>query len=270
MIEPTRGWGDLVLENVANSLLLVVEMKMGSGLNAHQDPSSKSFDEGYARGIRNYGKLHGFEDLHYITLEKEASWSKPNNAKLAIRCTSAEWRQLVLSTAGCQVIEWIYDCLGSFGISVLAARKMINMKLGSNATNVLSLLATVFESQGPEFKPAKYLDAGTGYIGVKLPASRFSELSALVEPESDWVAWFGYESEPARLSFWFYCEKKNGVKPRSVGRIEKLLVNSGFLRERISVEKETNNLGLFCLAEESTGDFEWFQKVFEVIKRSSQ
>ena len=145
---------------------------------------------------------------------------------------------------------------------------MKNVKLGTNATKVFELLKGVLEMHGGKYNK-RFFDGDSDYIGLDIPKDQFGYIGKLVDPETEIAGWFGFEhkeNQEPRLAFWFYCGRSDGSKPKSAVLLKKVLRESGFDDERIQVELETNNLLVYCLASESTGDLEWFDKVFKAVK----
>ena len=127
------------------------------------------------------------------------------------------------------------------------------MKLGNSATQPISLLISVIEKLHCKFKTA-HIDAGVGFLGINIPREdEFAQMEQLVNPNGNDIGWFGYESEPERLSFWFYCSGKNVEKQKTFTLIQKKLIEAGF--DGSNIEERDNNLGLFYSENESQGRF---------------
>ena len=95
----------------------------------------------------------------------------------------------------------------------------------------------------------------------------FPRISRLVSPPGKIAGGFGYESNQpigSRLSVWLYCFGANGrIKPAAQKQIKSALANSGFNKNQI--KDDGASIQVFCKAEQSPGDMEWFTKVLTAL-----
>ena len=139
------------------------------------------------------------------------------------------------------------------------------MKLGHKATDPLRLLIGVLAELGVEFK-RKHLDVGDRYLGINLHKMELPKLASLAEPDGAIAGWFGYESKPTegpRLSIWLYCGRSSAIKRRAHERIKHALLSAGF--DEAILQEDGSAIGVFCKAEDSHGDKEWFNSVLAAL-----
>jgi hypothetical protein len=276
LVEP-ENWGDLVLKHRPSDSFVVAEFKIGAPLEGHQNPSDPIFylpsrngqAAGYGWEITQIAAREKWAHSKYLTVEKKASWSKVLKENYNLNCVPAEWQEFLRTDISqeSELETEVYDCLSHFGVSIFTSRRMKEMKLANQATRPLALLMGVLDNFKPGFKK-RLLDAGEDYFGVNIRKEDFPQTARLVElePERDIAGWFGYESgDPfgPRLAVWFYCGNSDGIKPAARDHIKKLLRNVGF--EERAFREHDNCLHLFCKAEESGGDAEWFTKVLTAL-----
>ncbi len=267
-IEPD-DWGDLVLK-IAPNFAVVLELKIRAELKPHQDPSKPEFlrKDGYGYAILN--EFGDFVNVRYITL-LDPKWNRiwnPTGDSHKLRCFPRRWVDLLRRPGENEsTIEAnVYDCLDNFGVSVFSSRKLANMKLGNYATEVLNILLTTFDNQGGNYQKS-YFVGDRRCIGLSIPKDEFPTIAKLVGTDDEIVGWFGYdnddENQAPRLSVWLYSRKASDPK-RALERIKER-IKDGDPNGELKIKSEDRNLVVFCLASESTGDKEWFEKVFKIV-----
>lgn len=258
LVEPDN-WGDLILQHKATRTFQVVEFKIGSALERHQNPSMPQFSlpgkngrcAGYGLEMEQIRKRENWKRFRYVTIERRKSWHTARKQTPGHKWTSAEWRQFLRRdvTGESKIERDVYDCLARFGVGIFVAWRMNNMKLGANATKPLAILIGALEESTKsraEFKPS-LLDAGSEWLGIN------------IRKKNKVVAWFGYEANPpkdSRLSLWLYKVDKP-VK----SSLPKPLRMAG------TFQQNGSDIGVYCKAEDSTGDKEWFVNVLSALNQ---
>ena len=139
------------------------------------------------------------------------------------------------------------------------------MKLATHATEPFALLIGVLEKSGVQFK-RKLLDVSAGALGIDLYSKDFPEIAQIVETSGDIAGWFGYESNPPRLSVWFYCNESIGTRSGVRDRIKSVLEKASFTARAFQEDESNTNIGVFCPPDDSPGDQEWFTQVLNAFK----
>jgi hypothetical protein len=141
------------------------------------------------------------------------------------------------------------------------------MKLGSFATKPLALLAGVLEQYDSKLsKPL--LEANHEGIGLNLKAKLFPAVGEIkkAEPEST-IGWFGYEADPPRgprlFIWWYFNDAPMDLQGRAHDWIRKQGRAAGFPAARVQING--GDIGLFCKADESDGDLEWFERALDAF-----
>ena len=144
------------------------------------------------------------------------------------------------------------------------------MKLANQATQPFALLIGVLGKFGVSLRPKvlKELRAeNVEAFGLSIDPKDFPKIARIVKPEVSAAGWFGYESDAPlgpRLSVWFYCYKDDTHIDRiAKTKIEQALKKSGFNESEFRDDGYSFNV--FCKAEDSTGDMEWFTKVLSAV-----
>jgi len=272
LVEP-ENWGDLVLKNEALSEFIVVEFKVDSDLQLHQNPEHKEFWSEAASGATNgYGweipqHAQGFKTLRYITVEKALSWRKAARSPARLMCIPRTWRDMAgeAPDKDSHLEAQVYDCMGRFGVASLGSRRLSNMKKTNDVMDAITILAGVLESHGGRFQ-AQFIDAQADYFGVKLNRKQFPKLAQLVPTTEETVGWIGYENEPRRLQFWFYFDRGNPSFATAAESVKRLLLDAGFTQDRISFAMEGKHFFVYALPDDDyAGDGEWLEKVFSAL-----
>jgi hypothetical protein len=160
-----------------------------------------------------------------------------------------------------------YDTLAALGVGIFIARKMQNEKLikfengqlvnyGTKPFAILKgVLAKVQTEIRDDKKRFKYdqkrlLDDDNSF-GFNLRPEDFSLFNDAFRINGS-IGWFGYETEPCRMSVWLYCPAKKYLPiietcVGSVGEVSK---------------QDTESLYIFpVLNQHGGGDLEWFRTV---------
>lgn len=282
LIEP-HNWGDLVLKHRASNSLLVAEFKIGAELAEHQNPSSPRFNSpsrngecaGYGWEIAQIASQEHWAHLKYVTVEKEAPWSRGRTDIGNLVCIPLEWSQFLRADVSqeSKLEADVYDCLGSFGVGCFLSRGLENMKTAKHTVDGLNLLIAVAENfgwdttnHGGDTKKQRF-KFGHDYLGVELMACDSELLKNLSEKEQGPLLWFGYEKRgnDAYLSVWIYAAK-------DVTSIKEKMAKLGLAKsfQKIEPSKEGSNIGYLCLADDSPGDKEWFQSVLSKLLSKSE
>ena len=185
----------------------------------------------------------------------------------SVECGFVEWSQLDQSSKSETPLSCdLYDCLGSLGVSNYALRSMKkNEKLGrfaDKAALTYEMLRDVCDKAG--LKAGK-MDAGdTGWaadnysFGISVLAGASARLSKLIDSSERKVGWIGYEKrtddKEAALTTYLHCGSEKGRK-NTLGRLRKLR----------GVRNDGNDIIISCPISASTGDREWFSRVFTQI-----
>ena len=276
-VEP-QNWGDLVLKHRASSSFVVVEFKIEANLEEHQNPSTKRFFlptrtgecAGYGREIAQIASRENWRQLRYVTVEKRASWSKVSREDHNLECVHSEWKQFLREDVKeeSKLEADVYDCLARFGVAIFFARRMKEMKIAAQATQPLAILIRVLAKFGVNFRPKLLNNVNTEALGFEIHSKDFPKFAKNIEAEEHPAGWFGYESDAPfgpRLSIWFSCYDTNTgqIKPAARERIKKAL-QAVPIKER-QFRDDGASLNVFCKAEDSPGDLEWFTKVLTAI-----
>jgi hypothetical protein len=277
-VEPFN-WADLLLQHQLSRTLVVAELKIGAPLERHQNPSEVEFDSvrngtcaGYGWEISRAAERHGWKKLVYVTIERKASWTRAATKSSGLRCISAEWSLLSRENAS-SLEEDLYDCLAHFGVTTFISRTMKNKRLAEQATEPMALLIAVLkEVSGVDFRPntQRLLSEAITFkfLGINLRREDFPKIAELVGAEKDIIGWFGYErtERGSGLGVWFYCDDRDRAQTGLVGeRIKKCLLGAGI--DTSAFEEIDAYLHVFCKAEESCGDLEWFSKVLRAANK---
>ena len=277
LVEP-ENWGDLVLKHRASGSFVVVEFKIGADLEQHQNPSMQRFfaparnaeRSGYGWEIRQTASRDKWVHLRYVTVENSASWDKVGKATSNLVCLPREWRQFLRGDVSeeSHIETNVYDCLARFGVTTFVSRRMKEMKLAAQATQLLAILFGVLDKFGVKFRSKLLNIVNSEGLGFEIHSKDFPNIAKNVEAEAHPAGWFGYESYGplgSRLSVWFSCYDKNTgrIKPAARDRIKRALQKFGF--EGRQFRDEDGSLNVFCKAEASPGDLEWFTKVLAAL-----
>ena len=283
LVEP-EDWGDLVLKHIASKSFIVTEFKIGANLEGHQNPSEPLFAlpsrdgqrAGYGWEINQIAARENWIRLKYLTVEKKASWSKARKENNNLNCVPVEWREFLRADVSqeSKLETELYDCLSNFGVSVFVSRtrRMKEMKLANPATQPLAILIGVLGKFGVSFRNKLLNDVNTEAFGFNIDPKDFPNIARIVEPDiKNSAGWFGYESnapQGPRLSVWFYCYIDAGIKsikPVAKARIEDALRKVGFKDSEF--RNDGSSINVFCKAEDSTGDMDWFTKVLTALNK---
>lgn len=268
-IEPHKC-SDLVIKN-GTKQLIVVELKIGAELSAHQSPAQENFwieKEGY--GDQLTSKYSDFLQILFVTLEKRASWSEPVRKHPKIECSAKIWDQLIRNPIGNEssMETAIYDCLGSLGVSCFNFRGMI-MKVkdqATDATQVYNLLKKTMESIGKwdsrDLAVSNPIE-NNSYFGVNLALKSFCEIEHLVHPRpgASVMGWLGYDSHspnPIEPSVYLYCGDLKAAE-----KLQKRFENTNYKTKIF--DSETYDLRI-SPKEEQTDELDWFVRTLKVIK----
>jgi hypothetical protein len=278
LVEP-ESWGDLVLKHRDSSSLVVVEFKIGANLEEHQNPSTERFflpprtgeRAGYGWEIAQFAARENWRRLRYVTVEKKASWSNVRREDHNLECVHSEWKQFLREDVSTEskLETDVYNCLSRFEVTIFIARIMKDKKLAKEATQPLAILIGVLATFDVEFR-TKLLSGNSEGLGIEIDSKDFPNFAKNIEAEAHPAEWFGYESYAPlgpRLSVWLSCYDKNTgrIKPAARDRIKRALQKFGF--EERQFRDEEGSLNVFCKADDSPGDLEWFTKVLTAVGR---
>ena len=163
----------------------------------------------------------------------------------------------------------VYNCLSRFGVAIFVARIMKDKKLANEATQPLAVLIGVLAKFGVKFRPKLLNNVNPEALGFEIHSEEFPEIARNVEAEVSPAGWFGYASDAEfggpRLSVWLACYNKNTMrmKPAARARIKRALQKLRF--EERQFRDEDGSVNVFCKADDSPGDLEWFTKVLTAL-----
>ena len=187
-----------------------------------------------------------------------------------LECVHAEWKQFLRENVKIEskLEADVYDCLARFGVAIFVVRIMKEKKVAKKATQPLAVLIGVLDTFDVEFRTKLLNNVNSEALGFEIHSEDFPEIARNVEAEEHPAGWFGYESYAPlgpRLSVWFSCYDKNTgrIKPAARDRIKRALQKLGF--EERQFRDEDGSLNVFCKADDSPGDLEWFTKVLTAL-----
>ena len=148
---------------------------------------------------------------------------------------------------------------------------MNNMKLGTHATEPITLLISVLAEASTKFVKfnSRLFDVDENSIVLNIDAEHFPRIAKFMrlKPKYKIAGCFGYQSDPGRgpeLFVCFYCRQSEGPAAAN-RRIRARLLSAGFNEKEFP--EDDLNVYVVCKAEESTDDKEWFTKVLNAFEK---
>jgi hypothetical protein len=258
------GCGDLIIRKEDDSEAYVLEFKVGSPIQTHnQDPKvPEFFTNGYGAGI----KKKPWMKSTYILVQNKPAVLKIDAAETWLNCLGKSWHDVYRCSHDHPLIRDLFESFGSLGIPEFIHMNTKNMSLGHGAATLevvklhelLKAVAGYFGSKTSKFDVK--LDSDNSYIGMNFsPNDSTEEWQKLIKPKGC-IGWFGYqyENQKPTLDVWFYCGNKDAAKC-----IQAILAKH-FPRE-VQPPDMDNNVRVSLLAENSQDNQEWFISVFESL-----
>ncbi len=144
----THKWADLMIRSDVNSFACVLEFKIESDVNAHQNPNCPEFG-----GNKGYGRLmseslecrdHKTKRFVVVTGEKERETIQPDQKlQHGINCDWKSWAELSLIRPAKSVTTDLFDSLGDLGIEDFREISLRKMKLQKSAFGTLKVVQTL-------------------------------------------------------------------------------------------------------------------------------
>ncbi len=271
-IEPHR-WADLRI--TTDSLVYVVECKIGAELADHQNPGHPKFAAagGYGRVLKNEQDESGLSH-RYIVLGVLDNLNLPRRHKrLGIGLSQISWEALVEKFPSSPLLDDLSKTLGQLGIPCFIMRNAKNLRIGTGLMSVgqaLTVLNAVAES--PELAECKlktqhYLHEDDGWeLGIYVrskqsPTSFVKNLRRSTGFQDEWLAWFGYmpvgRKGTVKRHVYLYCSKQQ----KSEQLAKKL--QAKFRDARAEMDGDAPCVIVRSSARKEEPDLDWFRAVFK-------
>ncbi len=262
----THKWGDLVIKSKDTSFVCVLEFKIGSDVQPHQNPNSPDFKYGKCISQEyNYCKKKCFIVL--TKKEKLKDIKCDCRQRNDLQCSWKSWDDINLIEPNSGMIKDLFESLGDIGIEIFRERQLKNMNLTSLAMGskkVTQALDSIYKNLFNKKLVIQRIDDEGGAddcwnTGVHIPQN----LSA------DFEGWFGFEGikqanqtvpESNCAVVYFYCHASQDKENRLI----KLLKDKGFKTENVdSWDKAT--ICNVVVRNYVGNDLSWFESVYRAV-----
>lgn len=259
-------WGDLVIRGNDKSFVCVLEFKIGSKVEDHQDPNLPDFK--YGKEIchdSNCGICK--EKIFIVVTHDDKKKTIDQNMRDGVRYDWKSWTDFWNAMRHCDhergLSSDLFDCLGDFGITVFRERQLRNpnMKLENSAfqaLKVIQILQAVYCSLG-------YRQLRISDIDDSDPDEETWQTGVYVwnEERDELKSWFGYlgnkkNFESGRCEIHFYDASYN------LEEIGQKLQKHGI---EFSNEKDGENYTVFvkCPTTIQKSNLDWFESVYKAV-----